>query len=398
MMTINQRLFVSGAAVLALLVAGCGTTTTESLPATATLAPIVSLTPRFTATPIPSSTPLPSQTPTPSLTFTVAPPTLTFTPSSTPPILGSVYSLQDVNMREGPGVSFPLITALRPGTGFTVLATDTSGAWMNIRLEENEEGWISATLVRLEPTETPEPSRTPTPNLTDMAAGTPLPTSILGGQPVTPTPPRSVITPTSQASATGLQLPDMASIDQTATALAGFAQSTIGVTPFASGQPLGGTQPVGGPTGGPLPSGSGTPNATLGSASSQDGVDVLAYCDNPIFGSPPPTNLAAGSTVDIYWSWYATTQEYLQDHLDAAVYDVRLDGEPVTGIFMPPPRTQSDGNIYQYYYARTQPLTPGTHEVTYTLSWRVAIFDGEANYGPGTARVTETGTCTFRVR
>lgn len=125
---------------------------------------------------------------------------------------------------------------------------------------------------------------------------------------------------------------------------------------------------------------------------------MLAYCDNPIFGSPAPTDLAVGSTVDVYWSWYATTLDLLQDHIDAANYTVTLDGTRLNITFQPAPREQSDGRYYQYYYARTEPLTRGQHTIQYTVAWDRAISDGESNYGPGTTRITETGTCTFTVR
>jgi len=386
------------AAVIAaagLSIAACNSSgaTVEALPATATLAPIVSLTPRFTATPIPSRTDMPTETLTPSNTFTEAPPTATFTPSPTPPVMGSVYSVNDVNLREGPGVTFPLITALRPGTSIEVVATDTSGAWFNVRMDGGDEGWISATLVRLEPTNTPPPTATPSPDLTSLAQGTALPTSILGGQPVTPTPPRSVVTPSPAGpTETGVRLPNMQAIDQTATAL---ASNALQITPFSSSQPTSG--PLGGPTGGPMP---GTPTAAVpvGNASSQEGVDVLAYCDNPIFGSPPPADLAVGSTIDVYWSWYATSMALLQDHIEAASYTVLLDGTRLNITFQPAPREQSDGRYYQYYYARSESLARGQHTVQYTVSWDRAISDGEGSYGPGTTRVTDTGTCTFTVR
>jgi hypothetical protein len=379
-----------------LVLAACGPqAASEPLPATATLAPIVSLTPRFTATPIPSRTPLPSPTLTPSQTYTTAPPTSTFTASPTPPVLGSVFSVNDVNLREGPGVTFPLITALRPGTGFTVLATDTAGAWYNIRMQDGGEGWISATLVRLQPSETPLPSTTPTPDLTQMALGTPLPTSVLGGLPVTPTPPRAIATqilPTQ----TGPRPPDMQSIDQTATALAQEAGSLLQITPITGSVTPSG--PVGGPTGGPLPSGSATPQAPLGNAQQGEGVDIVAYCDDPTVGRPAPRDIAAGSTADVYWWWYADTQAHLADHVAAAVYDVRLDGVRLEVSLMPVPRQEANGNWYQYYVARTRPLSAGEHRIDYSLTWRRAIFDGYANYGPGTSIVSNSGSCTFSVR
>ncbi|MBW4438212.1 MAG: SH3 domain-containing protein [Pleurocapsa minor GSE-CHR-MK-17-07R] len=386
-------------AAVAFVLAACGAPSSEPLPPTATLAPIVSMTPRFTATPIPTRTALPTQTFTPSTTFTQAPPTNTFTPSPTAPITGSVFSVNDVNLREGPGVTFPLIDALRPGTGFIVVATDTAGNWFNIRLDNGDEGWISGDLVRLEPTQTPIPSATPSPDLTQMAQGTPLPTSVLGGQPVTPTPPAFLATAAvepGEASPTGVRLPDMLSIDQTATALAGGSSgSSLPVTPFASGEA--GTRPAGGPTGGPFAGATPTVGAPIGNSTPTDGVDVLAYCDNPIFGVPAPNSLTAGSAIDVFWVWIAATQQQINDHNAAANYDVRLDGVRLSVSARPAPRQQADGSWAQYYYARSQPLARGPHTITYSVTWSSAIFDGTNTYGPG-GIASETGTCTFTVR
>jgi hypothetical protein len=249
--------------------------------------------------------------------------------------------------------------------------------------------------VRLEPTQTPIPSATPSPDQTMLAQGTPLPTSVLGGQPVTPTPPSFLATAAGSASPTGVRLPDMASIDQTATALAGGSSSQIAVTPFASGEA--GTRPAGGPTGGPFSGGTPTVAPPIGNSTPTDGVDVLAYCDNPIFGLPAPTNITAGSSIDVFWVWIAATQQQIADHNAAATYTVRLDGAPLTISSRPSPRQQADGSWAQYYYARSQPLARGPHTITYSVTWSRAIFDGTNTYGPG-GIASETGTCTFTVR
>ncbi|MBK8031382.1 MAG: SH3 domain-containing protein [Chloroflexi bacterium] len=184
---------------------------------TATLAPIVSMTPRFTATPMPSRTPLPSATFTESPTTIPPTPSETFTPSATPPIMGSVQSVNSINLRTGPDVTFSAITALRPGTRLEVLGTNLEGDWFNVRLEDGTEGWVSAVLVRIQETPTPFPTLTPSPNLTSLFLGTPLPTALFGGGTVTPTPPRSVVTATLPGTTTaglptvtsGIQLPTL---------------------------------------------------------------------------------------------------------------------------------------------------------------------------------------------
>ena len=381
-------------------------------PATATLANIVSMTPRFTATPVPTRTPLPTFTLTPSETPVPPTPSDTPTPTEIPPIIGIVASINTVNVREGPGVSFSAFEAVRPGSSVEVLGQDAEGRWLNVQLEDGREGWIAADLIRLQETATPLPSLTPSPDLTALALGTPLPTSILGGGTVTPTPPRSAVSPTpvtptdeaedEEASNTDstpfLPIINVDSINQTATALVGGVVAPTR-TPEADTEATTSSFPT--------PTLSGNATATQasgvgseGSASTQQGVDVLAYCDDTTFGSPAPTNLAAGSTIDVWWSWYARTQAQIQDHLENVVYEVAVDGVPLRDWpnFRSSIREESDGNYYVYWYVPVGPLTSGEHEITYRVTWREAISDGYASFGPGTANPVQTGTCTFNVR
>lgn len=383
------------------LLAGCGENggqTEVAVAPTATLAPVVSLTPRYTATPIPSRTPLPSATFTASPTVIPPTPTDTFTPSPTPPIMGSVASMNSINLRAGPDVTFPAITALRPGTRLELLGTNLEGDWFNVRLEDGTEGWVSATLVRIQETPTPFPTLTPSPNLTALFLGTPLPTALLGGGTITPTPPRSVVTATLPGTTTaelptlttGIQLPNIEAINLTATALAGGGS----LPPTTSAL-------LGGPTGGPLPSGTPTSSAPISTdAAVRAGVDVLAYCNDLSLGAPPPRNLRAGSTIDVWWSWYAQTEAQLRDHIDAAIYDVRLDGVPFTNWRQYTSAIQRDEQgrpIVFWFMPSSQPLTAGQHTITYSVTWERAISDGYAQFGPGTSHPTQSGSCTFTV-
>lgn len=390
------------------MLAGCtgNGSSQQATIATATLPPIISMTPRFTATPVPTRTPLPTDTLTPS--DTPIPPTPSDTPPPTdiPPIVGIVASINTVNVREGPGVNFSAFVALPPGTRVEVLGQNPDGRWINIQLEDGREGWVSVELLRLQDTPTPIPTATPSPDLTALALGTPLPTAILGGGTVTPTPPRSVVSPTpvtetaensetDEATQTPfLPIIDVTSINLTATALAGGI-----VAP--TNTPVGGqTTPTVG-----LPAGDGT--STLepgigqqGNSSPQQGVDVLAYCNNPAYRTPAPTNLAAGSTIDIWWSWYAKTEALVQDHIANAIYDVRIDGVQLQNLrlYQTSTRLQNDGNYYVYWYVPAGPLSAGAHEITYTVSWSVAISDGYAQFGPGTQNPLQSGKCTFTVQ
>jgi hypothetical protein len=193
---------------------------------------------------------------------------------------------------------------------------------------------------------------------------------------------------------TGVQLPNLESIAQTATALV-----NIGLPSNGTENPNGTQRPLGGPTGGPLASGSGTPSTPAGNVTNQEGVDVLAYCDDRSYGSPPPTNLAAGSTVDIFWSWYASTRDLIADHVAAVSYDVRLDGNALSNWRQyAVPIRQEGGRYYQYWFVPTGPLSAGEHRITYTVTWSTAISDGFEDFGPGTGNPSQSGSCTFTVR
>lgn len=407
----NIRRCLLPAVVLGLAACGGGGGDQAASLPTATLAPLVSMTPRFTATPVPSRTPLPTDTYTPSPTPITPTPSNTFTPSPTPPITGIVASLQTVNVRQGPDVNFSAIRALVPGTGVEILGQNEDGRWLNIKMEDGTEGWIATNLVRINPAPTPFPTSTPSPDLTALALGTPLPTAVLGGGTITPTPPRSVVSPTPvgsetaapeapETTATLLALPviDLTAVRQTAVALSG---GTLPPPP-QPGATLPALTPVGGtPTFTPVAVGSGTPGVGgEGSSGSQQGVDVLAYCDNPVFGNPAPTTLRAGATIDIFWSWFASSREFIQQHVDNAIYDVRINGTPLQNWrqYATRPRQQADGNTWIYWFVPYGPLPAGQYTITYNLTWRSQISDGYDVFGPGTNTPSESGTCTFTVR
>jgi hypothetical protein len=399
MMTIKP--FFATLIVFAAL-AGCNGVPQQAQPATATLAPIVSMTPRFTATPVSSPTPLPTFTMTPSESPVPPTPSDTPTPTDVPPLLGIISSTQRVNLREGPGTSYGAVVALDPGTGVTVLSLSSDQLWYQIQTEDGTVGWLSSKLLFLKATVTPPPSLTPPPDLTALAQGTPLPTSILGGGTVTPTPPLSAVSPTPVANATiplegtinpGVPVINVDSFNQTATAL--VSSITGGATGTAQ------NQPAGGPTGGPVGI---IPTATLVSGQATQSAaqrpDVLAYCDDKSYGIAAPGNLAAGTSIDVYWSWYAKTEDLIGQHNDNASYEVSVDGTRLTDWreYASPVRLQSDNRYYQYWYVPYGPLTSGKHVISYRVTWKTAISDGYQQYGPGTPNIEETGSCTFTVK
>jgi len=410
--TFNSRNNLIAAALVLMLMAACtpkATTEQSAGVPTLTLPPLVSMTPRFTATPVPSRTPLPTFTLTPSDTPISPTPSNTPTASATPVQTGIIASLETVNVREGPSVGASAIVALKPGTGVQVLATSPDTKWFNIRMDDGREGWIAASLVRLNPMPTEFPTATPSPDLTELAQGTVLPTAVLGGGTITPTPPRSVVTPTAvgnvaasdtpAASTVNGTLPPLPVIDTTAINLTATAMSLPTATPTFT--------PVGAETATPTipfvgvtftPSAGGVGGE--GNTGSQSGVDILAYCDNKIFGRPAPNNLAAGATIDVFWSWYVNEKSLIQQHLDNVIYDVKVDGKSLDNWreFATSIRKGKDGNYYIFWYVPAGPLASGQHSISYNVSWKAQITDGYDVFGPGTNKPSESGSCTFTVK
>jgi uncharacterized protein YraI len=328
-------------------------------------------------------------------------PSRTPTPSATPPVTGIVTSLNTVNVREGPGVNFSAIEALVPGTGVVIIASSEDGRWLNIRLESGEEGWISTDLLRINPTPTSFPTITPSPNLTQLAQSN-LPTALFS-QGATATPPPQVTTApvlTSAPSTASVGLPTvpgLPSIDTTAISLTATAFALPTSSPTFTPIPLQSATPDGvfvGITFTPAPGQAGTLPANPGTATG----DVGALCDNSDFGVPRPRNISTSTQVDIYWAWFASTEQQVNDHAAAVTYEISVNGavlENWSGFGFP---VRQDGNQYvKYWYVPVGTLPAGETRITYRATWSRPIFDGSRNYGPGTDNPEEIGSCTFIV-
>jgi hypothetical protein len=64
-----------------------------------------------------------------------------------------VIAGESINVREGPGRNFAPVGALRPGATVEVIGRSGDGQWVQVRLEDDVEGWVFADLVRIiEPT------------------------------------------------------------------------------------------------------------------------------------------------------------------------------------------------------------------------------------------------------
>jgi uncharacterized protein YraI len=92
-------------------------------------------------------TPLPTQTSVPSVTPTHPPDTPT--PQPTVEIEGKL-SGAELNVRSGPGTVFPIVARLKASDSLIITATSAGGEWLEVRLAEGQNGWVSASLVEID--------------------------------------------------------------------------------------------------------------------------------------------------------------------------------------------------------------------------------------------------------
>jgi hypothetical protein len=102
-----------------------------------------------TATPEP---PAPTVTPEPPApTATPLPPTPTPTPTATPePKPEAVVTNPRVNVRSGPGASFPVLGQVLQGQRLEIVSRDEDGLWWQICCFEGQTGWVADEVVRAE--------------------------------------------------------------------------------------------------------------------------------------------------------------------------------------------------------------------------------------------------------
>lgn len=142
------------------------------------------LVPTATPTPSPVPTPVPTPTWTPTPTETPEPTPTPEPPTPTPIPIPQARALEEqVNVRAGPGVTFPRIGQITRGEVYDVLATNPDRTWYRICCPaDGAEGWVNAALVEITgPTEflsvldIPAPTPTPPPPPTDTPTPTPTP-------------------------------------------------------------------------------------------------------------------------------------------------------------------------------------------------------------------------------
>lgn len=322
--------------------------------------------------PTASATASPEPSPTPSATHTA-------TPTATPTLFAVVSSARRANIRRGPGVNFPVSVLLSPGSGVQVIGQNDDGAWHQVRLENGAEGWISAALLELQGS--PSVVDEPADDTTVLSSETRIVVELAGAA--------DAATPADDILVIQVPIVDLDVLHATATAIVG-ATATAAVS--ATDSETGPAEPTDAPaTVTPTPSG---PSATP-----RFEVRVFAFCDDPAFGIAAPRDLSAGSTIKIFWAWFASTDAYLRQHITQATHELRVNGVELRNVNAyrgNPSRSGPDQVVY--WYVPYGPLEAGEYRVTYRVTWQNAISDGYASYGPGTAIEFEEESCSFAVR
>ena len=256
-------------------------------------------------------------------------------------------------MRAGAGINHSVLGSLAPGSEVAVIAGNEAGDWIEVRLADGRTGWISAPLLQLDEAET-SPADAP------VEAGVALAPQLV----------------------TNLPVVDVDALRLTATALIQLSEEAHAAS-----------LPTVAATSTPTVISTAQPSAPVA------GVDVFAFCNNQSYGIAAPSSLAAGSTIEIFWAWFAESDAYLRQHIANATHELRVNGTRISDVdaFRGAPRQQRGQHVV-YWYVPYGPLAAGDYRITYRVTWRQAISDGYASYGPGTANEVEEESCSFVVR
>lgn len=123
------------------------------LAATDTPPPTVTARPTDMPTPTTTGAPAAATATTPPVTATPLPPTVTLQPPTATPqplrVTAVVVANQNVNVRSGPATSFPPIGSLPPGAQVEVIGRSGDAGWIQVRLADGREGWVSASLLQI---------------------------------------------------------------------------------------------------------------------------------------------------------------------------------------------------------------------------------------------------------
>ncbi len=395
-----QRSFLA-ALLLSVVLSGCTIGNLGQAAATATVTPLPSATtiPQALATAQPTATVAPSSTPIPSPTASNTPlPTATNSPTATPTVFALVRSELRVNVRGGPGTEHDIINILEPDSGVQVLAENQAGNWYQVQMEDGELGWVSARLLEvlnpLPPAAPAALARTASATPTAETAAPNEQDEPIGAAPANDEEQAIAAASGSQSQVlVNVPIVDLEAINLTATVLVANSASS---DPQLAGAEAAPTREAAQPTGSSADS---VELPTRLPAAPRSGVDVFAFCNNPAYGIAAPSNLTDGSTIEIFWAWFASTDAYLRQHIANAAHELRINGRQIANVDQfRSASSQRGSDQVVYWYVPYGPLAAGNYRITYRVTWSSAISDGYKSYGPGTGTEYEEESCNIVVR
>ena len=123
---------------------------------------------------------------------------------------------------------------------------------------------------------------------------------------------------------------------------------------------------------------------------------IFAECD--AFPVAEPGIVYDSDNTVIYWSWFTDTLEQMEDHIANVDYSVTYyQTLPLPNVIRTEPRL-INGNYWTFWYAQLGNLRAGQYYIEYKVRWDAPVFDGFANYGPGTENELLLSGCSFDVR
>jgi hypothetical protein len=101
--------------------------------------------------------------------------------------------------------------------------------------------------------------------------------------------------------------------------------------------------------------------------------------------------------ITVFWSWYASTEEQVREHIRYANYYVTYHDNVLNNVI----RTdiqEIGGDYWVFWYAQLGNRPPGYHHISLQTTWDLPITDGYSNFGPNTENPLLSGQCGFLIR
>jgi hypothetical protein len=123
---------------------------------------------------------------------------------------------------------------------------------------------------------------------------------------------------------------------------------------------------------------------------------IFAECN--AYPIAKPGILYDTDNIIIFWSWFASTPELVQEHIDTVDYAVTYYGRlPLPQPIVRTEIQQRDRNYWVFYYSQLGNLRPGHYYIEYKANWSRAISDGYESFGPGTETEQLVNSCGFDI-